>query len=337
MTAPNPGCGDPCDGSRLSARRVGSRYAAHVQNVPTLDIRTEGPAFDAALSEAFRDTGFLKLRGHDVGPAITAPAYAALQAFFALGSEQKLRYHLPGKGGARGYTPYRIETAKDASEPDLKEFFHVGREPTLLQSAHGPTPRNLWPNEVPAFKPALLTLFQALEALGARVLAAVARSLALPADWFDDKIDHGSSILRPLHYPALSAHAPEGVRSAAHEDINLVTLLIASGEPGLEILTQHGRWLDVDVQPGEIVVNIGDMLQRLSNHVFVSTTHRVVNPPEPWRSRPRYSIPFFLHPNPELSIETLPTCISPDRPNRYLEPITAEAYLAQRLREIGLL
>ncbi len=308
-----------------------SRYAARVQNVPTLDISVEGPGFDAALFEAFRDTGFVKLRGHAIGPNITGPAYAAVRAFFALSTEQKLRYHLPGTGGARGYTPYRIETAKDASDPDLKEFFHVGREGTVEG------PRNVWPSEVPEFRLALLTLFNALEAVGARTLASIARSLALPAAWFVNKIDHGTSILRPLHYPPLPAHAPEGVRSAAHEDINLITLLIASGEPGLELLTQDGRWLDVDVQPGEIVVNIGDMLQRLTNHVLISTTHRVVNPPEPFRSQPRYSLPFFLHPNPELVLETLPSCIGPDRPNRYPEPITAATYLAQRLREIGLL
>jgi isopenicillin N synthase-like dioxygenase len=297
-------------------------------------MQISGPPLDQALCRALREFGFVKLRGHDIDASVTRPAYAAVRAFFGLSREQKRRYHVPGTGGARGYTPYRIETAKDATDPDLKEFFHVGREP---DPRHPATPANLWPEEVPEFKAALQTLFAALETLGARVLAGLARELSLPETWFIDKIDHGSSILRPLHYPPLPAHAPAGVRSAAHEDINLITLLIASGEPGLELCTQDGRWLDLAVEPGEIVVNIGDMLQRLSNHVFVSTTHRVVNPPEPFRSQPRYSIPFFLHPNPEFVIETLPSCISFDRPNRYPQPITAQAYLAQRLREIGLM
>lgn len=305
-----------------------------MHTVPTLDLAREGAVFDAELSQAFREVGFVKLRGHPIDAQLTEPAYASLRAFFALSTEQKLRYHQSGTGGARGYTPYRVETAKDANDPDLKEFFHVGRE---RASSDRTTPQNVWPSEVPEFKPAMLALFDALERLGARVLESIARGLDLPAGWFADKIAHGSSILRPLHYPALPAHAPPGVRSAAHEDINLITLLIASGEPGLELLSHDGKWRDIEVGPGEIVVNIGDMLQRLTNHVLVSTTHRVVNPPEPWRSQPRYSIPFFLHPNPEFVIESLPSCVTKARPNRYPQPITAAAYLEERLREIGLI
>jgi len=305
-----------------------------VHTVPTLDLAREGAAFDAELSQAFREVGFVKLRGHPIDARLTEPAYASLRALFALTTEQKLRYHQSGTGGARGYTPYRVETAKDANDPDLKEFFHVGRE---RASNDRTAPKNVWPAEVPEFKPAMLALFEALEQLGARVLESIARGLDLPTGWFADKIDHGSSILRPLHYPPLPAHAPPGVRSAAHEDINLITLLIASGEPGLELLSHDGKWRDIEVGPGEIVVNIGDMLQRLTNHVLVSTTHRVVNPPEPWRSQPRYSIPFFLHPNPEFVIESLPSCVTKMRPNRYPQPITAAAYLEERLREIGLI
>ncbi len=305
-----------------------------MNTVPTLDLAREGAAFDVELNQAFREIGFVKLRGHAIDTHLTEPAYAALRAFFALRTEQKLRYHQSGTGGARGYTPYRVETAKDANDPDLKEFFHVGRE---RASDDRTTPRNVWPSEVPNFKPAMLALFDALEQLGARVLESIARGLDLPSSWFAGKIDRGSSLLRPLHYPPLPAHAPPGVRSAAHEDINLITLLIASGEPGLELLSHDGTWRDIEVGPFEIVVNIGDMLQRLTNHVLVSTTHRVVNPPEPWRTQPRYSIPFFLHPNPEFVIESLPSCVTKARPNRYPVPITATAYLDERLREIGLI
>jgi isopenicillin N synthase-like dioxygenase len=195
---------------------------------------------------------------------------------------------------------------------------------------------NVWPDEVPELRPTLLALYQALDALGVRVLSGIALDLGLSADWFDDKVDHGNSILRPLHYPPVHG-AARGVRSAAHEDINLITLMIAAGEPGLEILRRDGQWLPIETPPGAVIVNIGDMLQRLTNHVLPSTTHRVVNPEGDAGTRSRYSLPFFLHPNSEFSIETLPGCCDAARPNRYPAPITADAYLQQRLREIGLL
>jgi isopenicillin N synthase-like dioxygenase len=195
---------------------------------------------------------------------------------------------------------------------------------------------NVWPSEVPELRPSTLSLWQALERLGKELLSATALFLGLAPAWFGDKIDHGNSILRPLHYPPLPAHV-QGVRSAAHEDINLITLLISAGEPGLEILRRNGTWLAIAPAADQVVVNVGDMLQRLSNHALVSTTHRVVNPPPPWNARARYSIPFFLHPNPDFLIRTLPHCIDAAHPDRYPESITANAYLEQRLREIGLL
>jgi isopenicillin N synthase-like dioxygenase len=193
----------------------------------------------------------------------------------------------------------------------------------------------VWPAELPEFAPALRALYDALDALGAEVLGALAIALALPCDWFADKIDHGNSILRPLHYPPIGeAH---GVRSAAHEDINLITLMIAAAEPGLEIRARDGRWLAVDVPEGHVIVNIGDMLERLTNHVLPSTSHRVVNPEGDAARRSRYSLPFFLHPNPEFVIASLHSCVSDDNPDRYPTPITADGFLQQRLREIGLL
>jgi len=182
----------------------------------------------------------------------------------------------------------------------------------------------------------MLALYAALDALGNRVLAAIALHLGLPVDYFDDKVDHGNSILRPLHYPPLPDGPVQGLRSAPHEDINLITLLVGSGEPGLQTLTRDDRWLDVGTERGKVICNVGDMLQRLTNHVLPSTTHRVVNPPSPWAARSRYAVPFFLHPNSEFLIESLPDCVSADNPDRYPEPITADAYLQQRLREIGL-
>ncbi|MDB4974649.1 MAG: Dioxygenase, isopenicillin synthase [Myxococcaceae bacterium] len=304
-----------------------------MSSIPTLDVRT----LDAeALGLAFREFGFCALVGHEIDRGLVEPAYDTVRQFFALPEADKLRYQVPGGGGARGYTPFRTEKARDQTEPDLKEFWHMGRELLPDDPDYARMQRNVWPSEVPGLRDALLALYRALDVLGARVLSALAIDLDLPQDWFDDKIDHGNSILRPLHYPKLAADAPPGVRSAAHEDINLITLMITAGEPGLEILRRDGQWLPVDAEPGQVIVNIGDMLQRLTNHVLPSTTHRVVNPPSA-RHASRYSLPFFLHPNSEFLIETLFSCISAERPNRYPEPITADAYLQQRLREIGLL
>jgi isopenicillin N synthase-like dioxygenase len=321
------------DRSELALER---QEEARVSSIPTLDARTLDPQ---ALGAAFREFGFCALVGHEIDSGLTEPAYDAVRQFFALPEATKLRYRLPGTGGARGYTPFRTETAKDQSEPDLKEFWHVGRELLPDDPDYERVLPNLWPSELPSMRPALLALYRALDMLGARVLRALALELDLAPHWFDDKIDHGNSILRPLHYPPLAAgtHAPSGVRSAAHEDINLITLMIAAGEPGLELLRRDGTWLAVDAAPGQVIVNIGDMLQRLTNHVLPSTTHRVINPDGPAGRVSRYSLPFFLHPNSELRIETLSSCISAERPNLYPEPITADAYLQQRLREIGLL
>lgn len=307
--------------------------------VPVLDVsaarredaRDLHASLAQALGQSLREYGFVSVVGHGVSRALRDRAYDAARAFFALPEHDKRAYHLLGRGGERGYTPFRVETAKDQIDPDLKEFWHVGREHTAAA-----LPENLWPTQVPDFKDSMLALYAALDGLGNSLLSLIATYLGLSSDWFVAKTSHGNSILRPLHYPALSRDF-RGVRSAAHEDINLITMLIGSGEPGLELLRPDGRYLPIETPDDQIVVNVGDMLQRLTNHVLPSTTHRVVNPPAPWSTRSRYSMPFFLHFNPEFTIATLPSCIDESRPNRYPEPITANAYLMQRLREIGLL
>ncbi len=307
--------------------------------IPTLDLRTlddDPDGFADALGAAYREYGFAGISHHGIPDDLVARAYDAVGAFFALPEEVKRRYAMPETGFARGYTPFGVEHAKDSPRPDLKEFWHVGREVPADHPAAAAYPRNVWPEEVPGFKDATLALYDALESVGLRVLEGVARHLDLAPDFFADKVDHGNSILRPIHYPPIEG-APEGVRSAQHEDINVITLLVGSGEPGLEILRKDGTWIGVDTIPGTIVCNVGDMLQRLTNHVLRSTTHRVVNPPPPWSESSRYSMPFFLHFNAEYVIDTLPGCVSEANPNRYPEPITAQAYLEERLREIGLL
>ncbi len=308
--------------------------------VPTLDIsrfHSDRDAFVADLGRAYREFGFCGISGHGIPASLIDGAYAAFERFFDLPDVVKRRYHVVGGGGARGYTPYKVETAKDAKHPDLKEFWHVGREIPRDSQYATIMAENLWPEEVPEFRTLGYALYQALDDLGSRVLSALALHIGLPEDWFADKTNVGNSILRPIHYPPITEVEIPNERAGAHEDINLITLLVGASAEGLQVLTRQGTWLPVTTTGDAIVVNIGDMLQRLTNHVYPSTSHRVVNPTGPKAREPRYSVPFFLHPNPDFLIETLPQCITPENPNRYPEPITANDYLMQRLREIKLI
>jgi isopenicillin N synthase-like dioxygenase len=313
------------------------------RHVPTLDIRqfdAGGPdrnRFVEQIGAAYREFGFCGIRGHGLAPKLIESAYACFQAFFALPDEVKMKYHVKGGGGARGYTPFKVETAKDSQYPDLKEFWHIGRELPPDSKYADVMPPNLWPAEVPGFRDYGYGLYQALDDLGARVLRALALHIDLPEHYFDDKVDCGNSILRPIHYPPILEDEIPNIRAGAHEDINFITLLVGASAAGLEIHTREGDWLPFTAEGDTIVVNIGDMLQRLTNHVYPSTTHRVVNPPGEAARKPRYSVPFFLHPNPDFLIDTLAGCISADNPDRYPEPITAHGYLQERLREIRLI
>ncbi len=308
--------------------------------VPTLDMRrfdTDRAAFVADIGSAYRKFGFCCISHHGIPAQLIENAYRTFRAFFALPEEVKKRYHVPGGGGARGYTSFGVETAKDAQHPDLKEFWHIGREiPRDSRHADVMAP-NLWPQEVPEFRKQAYALYEALEALGVRVLQALALDLELADDWFADKTNCGNSILRPIHYPPVTQPDIPNVRAGAHEDINVITLLVGASAAGLEILDRDGEWLPVTTEGDAIVVNIGDMLQRLTNHVYPSTTHRVVNPAGDAAREARYSVPFFLHFNPDFLIDVLPGCIGAEKSKRYPQPITANEYLLQRLREIRLL
>lgn len=307
--------------------------------VPTLDIRrydTDRQAFVAEIGAAYREYGFCCISGHGVARELIEGAYDCFKRFFALPTEAKLNYHVPGGGGARGYTPFMVETAKDSRYPDLKEFWHVGRELPDGSAYRELMPANLWPSEVPEFRQYAYGLYQALDDLGSRVLRALALHINLPERYFEDKTNFGNSILRPIHYPPITSGDVPNVRAGAHEDINFITLLVGASTAGLEVLTRQGEWLPITTEGDAIVVNIGDMLQRLTNHVYPSTTHRVVNPPGDQARQPRYSVPFFLHPNPDFLIDVLPSCVSADNPSRYPTAITAHDYLMERLREIKL-
>jgi isopenicillin N synthase-like dioxygenase len=292
-------------------------------------------AFAAALGASFARYGFAVISEHGLDQPRIDAAIAAAKAFFALPEAVKLRYQLEGLAGQRGYTPFGIETAKGADHFDLKEFWHVGRELPAGHPYRGRMPDNVWPAEVPGFRERELWLYASLEEMADKLLRALARYLGLDDGFFAPTTRDGNSVLRLLHYPPAPFHGPN-VRAAAHEDINAITLLLGAEEAGLEVLDRDGAWLPIDPPPGSVVCNIGDMLQRLTNHALPSTTHRVVNPPPARRGVARYSTPFFLHFAPDYLIETLPACVSAERPNRYPVPITANDYLVERLREIGL-
>jgi isopenicillin N synthase-like dioxygenase len=309
--------------------------AAPVPTLSLADQASDPDGFARAFGGSFQRYGFAIVADHGIPQDLIDRAWAETAALFALPDAEKRTYYRAGGGGARGYTPFKTEIAKGASAVDLKEFWHVGRElPAGHRFATQMAP-NIWPDRPAGFRDTFVDLFAAFDAAGDRLLSAIARYLHLAPDWFDRAVTDGNSVLRLLHYPPIPADA-DGVRAGAHEDINLITLLLGAEEAGLELLDRDGRWLAIKPPEGALVVNVGDMLQRLTNHVLPSTTHRVVNPPPERRGHSRYSMPFFLHPAPDFLIETLPGCVTADNPDRYPAPITAHDYLHERLVEIGL-
>ncbi|MBL8546773.1 MAG: isopenicillin N synthase family oxygenase [Hyphomonadaceae bacterium] len=299
------------------------------------DRRGDPDSFAQAMGESYERFGFAIVRDHGLDVSLIDRALNATKAFFALPDADKRRYHVVGGAGQRGYIPFGMEAAKGADKVDLKEFWHVGRELSDAHRYRNDMPHNLWPSEITTFRTDVYGLYAALDALGLELLESIARYLRLPDDFFREPVRDGNSVLRLLHYPP-TPPKPDGVRAEAHEDINVITLLLGAEEAGLQLLTRDGEWLDINPPEGALVVNVGDMLQRLTNHRLRSTTHRVVNPAPERAHLPRYSIPFFLHFAPDYLIETLPSCVSAEHPNRYPTPITAQDFLFERLREIKL-
>ena len=296
----------------------------------------EFDSFSRDLGQAFERYGFAVVADHGLPDTLVDGALDRARTFIALPEATKLTYCLPDGAGQRGYTPFGIETAKGELRPDLKEFWHVGRDLPPGHPFASHMPANLWPAEVDGFREHVGGLFDALDRLGNRLLRAVACHLNLPLDFFDRPVMDGNSVLRLLHYPPLSPKA-EGLRAGAHEDINVITLLLGAEEAGLQILDRDGQWIDVNPPRGAVVCNIGDMLQRLTNHVLPSTSHRVVNPQPDRRAFSRYSTPYFLHFAPDYEIRTLPGCITTARPDRYPEGIAAHDYLIERLKDLKLM
>lgn len=289
------------------------------------------------LGQSFSEFGFAVIRDHGIPQDLIDRAEELSKAFFAQPTDIKMHYKIPGGGGARGYTPFGTERAKDAEVHDLKEFWHVGRSlPEGHPLAEYMAP-NVWPEEVDGFRETFEDLYVAFEAAGLRVLEAIALHLGLARNYFADTVKDGNSVMRLLHYPPMTGeHAEGAIRAAAHGDINTITLLLGAEEAGLELLTRQGEWKSIDVPEGALVINIGDMLDRLTNGKLRSTTHRVVNPRGDAAYRARYSMPFFLHFRPDFMIEPLASCPESVTGNVPQPPISSHEFLQQRLREINL-
>jgi isopenicillin N synthase-like dioxygenase len=316
------------------------------QTIKTLDIRqyrsgnaADKKEFIRALGDSAMDTGFLVVKGHEVSAELQQNAYNKIDAFYKLPVSEKIKYEIKDSLGVRGYTGYGKEHAKNTNIGDLKEFFHVGIEVPAGHPLEKVYTKNVSVPVIPGFDQTLRKLYNTLLGLATDLLRGFAVNLEQEETFFDDNVRYGDSVLRPIHYPPLTGDEhPDAVRSAAHEDINLITLLIGASYPGLQVMGRDGQWIAITTEATEIVVNVGDMLQRLSNYKYKSTTHRVANPPRELIAKDssrRYSIPFFVHPIPSMSLKALSSCISPLSPQRDPET-TAGEFLIQRLKEIGL-
>lgn len=312
------------------------------KNIPSVDLAdfTEGnkktkAAFVKELGKAYEEIGFVAVKNHGLSDALCAELYAQVKGFFTLSKEEKEAYEIEGLAGQRGYVSFGKEHAKNKNEGDLKEFWHFGQTVEDNDPVKEEYPDNVQVNELPKFNAVGREVYQKLEATGRDMLRAIALHLNLDENYFDAKIHNGNSILRPIHYPPITHEPKDAVRAAEHEDINLITLLMGASADGLQVLNKSGEWISVTALPDQIVVNVGDMLQRLTNNKLKSTTHRVVNPPREKWGTSRYSIPFFLHPRSEVSLNCLPSCISVSNPKNFSD-ITAGEYLEQRIIELGL-
>jgi isopenicillin N synthase-like dioxygenase len=306
-------------------------------NVSTLDIskfvkgdENDKNFFSQELGKSFNQTGFAIIRNHDLNKEKTDLLYDAIKAFFALDEENKIKYYFPNLYGQRGYVVKGQEHAKGSKKGDLKEFFHIGN-PSISN------PQNVWPHEINDFSEVGSEVFLTLENIGLIILKAISMYLDIDIKYFDDKVKGGDSILRSIHYyPLDPSDVSDGaVRAAAHGDINLITLLMGASADGLEILTKQNKWIPIRSNDDELVINVGDMLERLTNKKLMSTIHRVVNPSADKLATSRYSIPFFMHPKSEMDLSCLSTCYSENNPKQFKDT-TAGQFLEERLRDIGL-
>ncbi len=292
-------------------------------------------SFVQQLGKAYEDIGFVAVRGHFLSDELSNNLYEQVKQFYDLSTDKKEAYEVPGLAGQRGYTSFGKEHAKGRTEGDLKEFWQFGQWVDDGDSIKAEYPDNVGVNELPQFNVLGKEAYKRLEETGKHMLRAIALYLGLDEFYFDDKIHNGNSILRAIHYPPITNEPKSAVRAAEHEDINLITLLMGASAEGLEVLNKQNQWVAITALPDQLVVNVGDMLQRLTNNKLKSTTHRVVNPPREKWGTSRYSIPFFLHPKSSMKLDCLTNCVTTENTLQYT-PITAGEYLDERLREIGL-
>ncbi len=316
--------------------------------IPSLDLAefTAGTpeqkaAFVKKLGDAYQNIGFVAIKNHGLSKDLQDRLYNSIKSFFSLPDEIKMAYEKPEIGFQRGYTGKGKEHAKGRNTGDLKEFYHVGQELYFIPDSDpikSEYPENLWPSEVKDFKEDAIEAYQTLENAGKSMLRAIAISLELPEEYFEEKIAHGNSILRQIHYFPIENpdEVPaDAVRAAEHGDINLITLLMGASADGLQVLRKDGKWIPITALPDQLVVNVGDMLERLTNKKLKSTIHRVVNPPKDKMNTSRYSIPFFMHPRSEMDLACLESCVD-NAHQKLFEDVTAGEFLEERLRELGL-
>lgn len=313
--------------------------------IPSLDLADftgkdpiKKKKFVEDLGAAYNTIGFVAIRNHFLKDELSKGLYDVIKKFFGQPEEIKRKYEIPALAGQRGYIGKGKEHAKGRNTGDLKEFYHVGQHVIGDDPIKSEYPDNIWPAEIPSFRDIGLDVYRQLEKTGFEMLRAIALYLELPENYFDDKVRHGNSILRPIHYYPIENPddvPADAVRAAEHGDINLITLLMGASADGLQVLRRDGKWIPITALPDQLVVNVGDMLERLTNKKLKSTIHRVVNPPRHLMNTPRYSIPFFMHPRSEMNLAALPSCVDSAHPKLW-DDIKAGEFLNQRLREIGL-
>jgi len=311
--------------------------------IPNVDLKNylsgdfvKKEMFIKELGTAFEEIGFVALSGHFLSDALVEELYAEIKKFFNLPEDVKNRYEIPGIGGQRGYTSFGKEHAKGRTVGDLKEFWHFGQYVEDDPRLEAEYPDNVLVEELPRFNEVGREAYKMLEKTAQYVLRALSLHLKLEETYFDESIKNGNSILRPIHYPPITEEPKNAVRAAAHGDINLITLLMGAHGKGLQVQNHKGEWVDAIAKPNELMINVGDMLSRLTNDRLKSTIHQVVNPPKSEWGKSRYSIPFFMHPVSEMPLNCLKNCIDEQHPKQYAD-ITAGEFLNERLIELGLI
>lgn len=314
-----------------------------MKNIPSVDLAdfisgnpSRKQKFVDEIGRAYEEIGFVSLKNHFLDDQLVDELYKEVKSFFALSVETKKNYEIEGLGGQRGYVSFGKEHAKGKKEGDLKEFWHFGQEPAADANLIDEYPKNVQVNELPNFNKTGMEAYRMLEKTGIYVLRALALYIGLEETYFDHWASNGNSILRPIHYPPIQEEPKGAVRAGAHGDINLITLLMGASTGGLQVLRKDGVWMDAIPQEDELVINVGDMLERHTNNKLRSTIHRVVNPPKEEWGKPRYSIPFFMHPRSDMPLNCLPACIDEAHPKAF-DDISAGEFLYERLVDIGLI